>query len=172
MDTFDQWFEKEFCDADLSQPDTRKGYNNLKYGWQAAKQSMQNEAVAKVTYIEIYGRGNMQATIEADFLGVNSIEQGDKLYTHAPDDAAVIADLQAQVEALRKDADAFRKMVRHNMQVVVTQKSDSLSLGVTDAKSTASGSWWHTASHIKDDAFEATRTAINRCADAAIKGGE
>lgn len=48
MSEFEQWFESEFPDADLSQRETLKGYNNLKYGWNAALSSLQGEQAAKV----------------------------------------------------------------------------------------------------------------------------
>ena len=51
-DNFEQWFNSEFPDADLSQHETLKGYNNLKYGWNAAISSLQGEQAAKIAELE------------------------------------------------------------------------------------------------------------------------
>jgi len=64
---------------------------------------------------------------------------------------------------LADDGDALRLAVKLNMQIVITGKSDSLSVGITDARSTESG--WMQAIHIKDP-YEATRRAIVRAAAA------
>lgn len=97
---FEQWFDKEFCDADLSQPETRKGYNNLKYGWQAAKQSMQGEAVATIIADPMFLPA-LKCPLIDWHIEIMSLPLGTKLYTHAPDSAATIAELQAENEALR-----------------------------------------------------------------------
>lgn len=47
MSEFEQWFESEFPDADLSQRETLKGYNNLKYGWNAALSSLQGDSTCE-----------------------------------------------------------------------------------------------------------------------------
>ena len=52
MSEFEQWFNSEFPDADLSQHETLKGYNNLKFGWNAALSSLQGEQAAKIAELE------------------------------------------------------------------------------------------------------------------------
>mgnify|MGYP001015550526 CR=1 FL=1 len=64
---------------------------------------------------------------------------------------------------LENDADALRLAVKLNMQIVITGKSDSLDVGITDARSTESG--WEKAIHIKCP-YDATRRAIVRAAAA------
>ena len=64
---------------------------------------------------------------------------------------------------LTDDGDALRLAVKLNMQIVITGKSDSLDVGITDARSTESG--WEKAIHIKCP-YDATRRAIVRAAAA------
>ena len=62
---------------------------------------------------------------------------------------------------LVSDGQALRLAVKLNMQIVITGKSDSLDVGITDARSTESG--WEKAIHIKCP-YDATRRAIVRAA--------
>lgn len=66
--------------------------------WQAAKQSMQGEAVA---YIQHHKAGN---NLVWDNPGGNYSE----LYTHAPDSAARIAELEAEIAGLQKKLEEAR----------------------------------------------------------------
>lgn len=62
---------------------------------------------------------------------------------------------------LTDDGDALRLAVKLSMNLVITCKSPSLLLGVTDARSTESG--WSTESHAMCP-YAATRRAIVRAA--------
>jgi hypothetical protein len=76
---------------------------------------------------------------------------------HDPEDGSYVR----LWDPLTDDGDALRLAVKLNMQIVITGKSDSLSVGLTDARSTESD--WMQAIHI-DDPYAATRRAIVRAA--------
>jgi hypothetical protein len=84
----------------------------------------------------------------------------DGMYIYFPSEAR---DDDFPWNPLTDDGDALRLAVKLNMQIVITGKSDSLDVGITDARSTESG--WEKAIHIKCP-YDATRRAIVRAAAA------
>ena len=117
-DKFEQWFESEFPDADLSQRETLKGYNNLKFGWNAAISSLQGEAPKGFALVPIKPTREMERVFrEEDWEWRDVLAAAESIteeeYYDTKNSAAKIAELEAKLAEVEKDAIMWRSVSFH-----------------------------------------------------------